>query len=500
MDVLRDGSAEAAIVHTVSRPAGARLQRCPARRVRTARLPHLRGGISRCRRRPPLRGGMFIAAELDVVIQHILEPISRPRNHPPVRPHKAQPVIVFVPDREPAFVHKPVVMRAEQHEIADGRLAACRPMLDVMRMHVEPIATAREGAAAVARPERTAQLRRDDALLAPDVERRAVMILNDLDDAAVAGEAAQDFDRKIRTPDPPAEGFVVGVDDDEVIVGGGWQVAVVVAAPASATAHPHATGMTGERRLRHREQRIRLLCAPAVGRGLAHTAARGRELDPDRLISGLRHALDRLDHHFAIVHRHLDRDPKHSAHRIPRDDERAMLPGPPCRADRLRCGISDLATAFLELGRRHAQGIVEQRVFVDDIDDSRQCPHLRIRQPPILEGCRHRRHLPQRMRRPHFLPRRGQRQIAAPRQPLRTTAHPPLLPAEAIVELTHEDQQTIGLRAHFSSQRTDGQIEVVDGWGHDRGGGRGGGRGRLGRQIAWVGAHGRLRKSMETIL
>jgi hypothetical protein len=58
-----------------------------------------------------------------------------------------------------------------------------------MRVDVARVPTARERAAAVTRPERAPEGRRHRALLAADVERRAVCVLDDRDQAAVASEA-----------------------------------------------------------------------------------------------------------------------------------------------------------------------------------------------------------------------------------------------------------------------------------------------------------------------
>jgi len=54
-------------------------------------------------------------------------------------------------DAEPAFVHQPVVMTAEQNEILDRGVAAIRPVSDVMRIDETAMAAAREPASAVAR-------------------------------------------------------------------------------------------------------------------------------------------------------------------------------------------------------------------------------------------------------------------------------------------------------------------------------------------------------------
>ena len=74
-----------------------------------------------------------LAADIDVVIDHVLEPVARPRDHPAVRPSEGQPVVRIALDREPALMHEPVVVGAEQHQIAGFGFAmaikALRPRL-----------------------------------------------------------------------------------------------------------------------------------------------------------------------------------------------------------------------------------------------------------------------------------------------------------------------------------------------------------------------------------
>jgi hypothetical protein len=95
------------------------------------------------------------------------------------------------------------------------------PVLDVVRVDVVLAIAARERAAAVPRPERALEQRRHRALLAPDVERRALGIFRDPDEAAVAAQALHGLDGQIRSPRPSAEGCLVDVDHDLVAIGRG---------------------------------------------------------------------------------------------------------------------------------------------------------------------------------------------------------------------------------------------------------------------------------------
>ena len=111
-----------------------------------------------------------------------------------------------------------MVIGAEQREVVEARLTAVRPMFDVMSVDIARLVAAREGAPAIAGPKRAFQCRRDGAPLASDVERRAVLVLNDRNQAAVAGQAPDRLDREIRSTNPSAEGFFVDVHDDLVVI------------------------------------------------------------------------------------------------------------------------------------------------------------------------------------------------------------------------------------------------------------------------------------------
>jgi len=73
-------------------------------------------------------------------------------------------------DAEPAFVHQPVVMTAEQYEIVDRGVAAIRPVPDVMRIDETAMAATRKPTSAVARLQGPAQCRRYGAGLAAYIE------------------------------------------------------------------------------------------------------------------------------------------------------------------------------------------------------------------------------------------------------------------------------------------------------------------------------------------
>src|SRR5690606_27761146 len=156
----------------------------------------------------------------------------------------------------------------------------------------------------VTREERAAERRRDGALLAADLERRALVILDDGDDAAVTGEPPHRLDRQLRAPGASAEGGIIDVHDDLVVVGGRRRRGRI---------RLRARRAAREVGPRDCDQRIRLLREPAVaargGRTIAVAdTARSPprlELDPhrrfarrDRALEGLRDDLAVRDRYF----------------------------------------------------------------------------------------------------------------------------------------------------------------------------------------------------------
>src|SRR5690606_31978573 len=171
--------------------------------VDAARIAHLRGGTS----------GFHLHVGAGIV-EHVLRSIAAPRYHAPVGPFEAQRALLVPPDPKPTLVHQPVMVRAEQQGVVEARLPAVRPMHDVMSVDVTLPMAAGKCAAAIARPERAPQRRRDRAALSSDVERHAALVLRDRDQAAVAAEPLHGLDRQIGASGPSAEGRLVDVHDD----------------------------------------------------------------------------------------------------------------------------------------------------------------------------------------------------------------------------------------------------------------------------------------------
>src|SRR6478736_157205 len=100
-------------------------------------------------------------------------------------------------------------MGAEQREVREVRLATVSPVFEVMRVHVASVMAAWERAAPVARPECTLERCRDRPLLTADIQWRASIVLDDRDQAPVAGQTLDRVDREVRASNPSAEGFLV---------------------------------------------------------------------------------------------------------------------------------------------------------------------------------------------------------------------------------------------------------------------------------------------------
>src|SRR5690606_20689056 len=102
-----------------------------------------------------LRGGIaaqVLALRVRPAVGEIIGVIAAGRDGDAVRPAEEPAVAVVLLDSEPALVHQPVVAVAEQEQVGEARLAARRPVRDVVRIDVAPPAAAGEAAALVAGP------------------------------------------------------------------------------------------------------------------------------------------------------------------------------------------------------------------------------------------------------------------------------------------------------------------------------------------------------------
>ena len=343
-------------------------------------------------------------------------------------------------DREPAFVQQRVVMRAEQREVLEARVAAIGPVADVVRVDVARATAARERAAAIARPERALERRRHRALLAADVERRAALVLDDRDHAAVAARRFTVSIGRSERPAPSAEGRLVDVHDDLVVIGRGSTPSHALS--PSALARRRAA----EIRLRDRDERIRLLRTPAVRRD-----ARGLDANShaDRSVARRDRVLDRAadDSPSLSGSSTMIRTTPRARSRNSVSERRSHDASRRCRRDsgstlricRQRSSTCARVASSAYASSRSSSCVAATRVSARTFEyDSRPSANA----AEIAAAA-------QRLRGAHLLARRRQRQPAAPREPLGAAREAPLRQPEAIVELADEHEHSIRLGVHL---------------------------------------------------
>src|SRR5688572_13388289 len=93
-------------------------------------------------------------------------------------------------DRAAVLVQEAMVERAERDRVLEAGVSAVGPVHDVVGLEVEAVRAAGKPARSIALQERPLHRARDRAPLAADGERRAVLVLDDLDHAAIAAQAA----------------------------------------------------------------------------------------------------------------------------------------------------------------------------------------------------------------------------------------------------------------------------------------------------------------------
>jgi hypothetical protein len=110
-------------------------------------------------------------------------------------------------------------MRAQQNKVVDARLPSFYPVMDVMRVHEPRSTTTRERAVPIARPKRSPDRCGHGTLLATHVERLTALVLRHDDDARIAGEALDGFERSVCTADPSMEGCFIDMDHNLAMIG-----------------------------------------------------------------------------------------------------------------------------------------------------------------------------------------------------------------------------------------------------------------------------------------
>ena len=100
-------------------------------------------------------------------------------------------------DLELALVQQLVVVRAQQYEVLEVRLAAIGPVNDVVRVQPAAVVAPRIAAGAVARLQRASHADRNRPAPSPYRQRRAVRVVDDPDNRPVAQESAHRWRRQV---------------------------------------------------------------------------------------------------------------------------------------------------------------------------------------------------------------------------------------------------------------------------------------------------------------
>jgi uncharacterized protein YkvS len=99
--------------------------------------------------------------------------------------HEAHGAVVQHLNFNAAFVDLTMMEAAQAHEVRWFRLAAIRPVLNMMSISVASIRTPWKATAFISRLEKTSQLRRNRSCLATDVERFAFLVFDQRDHARI---------------------------------------------------------------------------------------------------------------------------------------------------------------------------------------------------------------------------------------------------------------------------------------------------------------------------
>src|SRR5690606_1650911 len=112
------------------------------------------------------------------IVARIRGAIAASRHRTSIRSPEEPAIAIIFLDAEAALVHQRVMLRAKQHQVGEARLAARRPVLDVVGVDEALAPAAGKTAASVACPERAFDCLRHDASLATDAQRVAMLVLN----------------------------------------------------------------------------------------------------------------------------------------------------------------------------------------------------------------------------------------------------------------------------------------------------------------------------------
>ena len=116
----------------------------------------------------PRSRGQVVDFLFHLVVHPVDFSIPAGRHGNPIRPPEYPTILEVLVDAIVAFVHEAVMARAKEQQVVETRLAAGRPMPNMVRVGEATVPAAGKRAVFVARPQGTADGRRNAPRLAPD--------------------------------------------------------------------------------------------------------------------------------------------------------------------------------------------------------------------------------------------------------------------------------------------------------------------------------------------
>jgi len=203
-------------IHGPPRPADVAAQDTAVRSFRLARNPSAEGSAWK-----------YSPRRIHIIISRVLRTVTAGRHRTTVRPLEEPAIPVVLLDAEAAFVHQPVVPRAEQHQVPETRLATGRPVFDMVDIDEARMPAAGKLTTLVARPQSAFDRGWNDPGFAPDAQRFAVLVLDDDKAVAVAGEPPHGLDRQPGPAFALRECHMIDVHGDLVTVRNASRCAVI---------------------------------------------------------------------------------------------------------------------------------------------------------------------------------------------------------------------------------------------------------------------------------
>ena len=166
------------------------------------------------------RGGIIeqIGKLFDVIIHRVLSVITAIWYGPPVRAPEEPVILVVTLDRKTTLVHEFVMLRTQQHQVVEARIAAGGPVLNVVCIDKAFVVAAGERTAFVPGHEGALDCRWHDAGLTTDIQRLSTLAFTDDDRVTIAAQSFDALDREARSTLPGGECRLVDVDRDQVVI------------------------------------------------------------------------------------------------------------------------------------------------------------------------------------------------------------------------------------------------------------------------------------------